>query len=1309
MSEIDNNKLRGEEGLQGGGKDGGCGGDAKCGGDREVKKNETPDVMGRGEGCCEEKALEKTDASCEMGRCGAEEKMDKNETAGVGCCGRQEAVEKSCGGEDDGCCDKKEIDTADTACDTGCCRPMEEAETQAGAASDCRGDRAGCNDAVSSGGTVNNKVEDQGCEKACCGAKEQAKAKDRAEGGGCDAEAGPENASCCDEKLNNASEPGCKSDCCRGSCCETSTSVTTKASKCWDPCCNEVAEDAPSNTASARLDQLQSAMQRFEALLRLGRCLCRRMIEEFDFCCCCEEGSPCNAHKQAKEPVTKSSAKSGGEDDCCVTTKTGCIETSCAMDDDCKAIPIVKIVSVKDKSGDVDIEVSATKDHVALSVTGMTCTGCSKKMLNVLGDIPGISNPHVTFVSGMAAFDFDPAHGSVEEILPLIEKRTGFKLGRITADLQTLDVLLSKEAAGAYEREDYLGLESFEKVKGKNKYRITYDPRVAGARSLMPPGGELAPPEPDAAHSEGRKRLRSMALATFVSAVFTIPVVVLSWSENPVPERTRQIISLVLATFVQAVAIPEFYFGALKSLVFSKVVEMDMLIVISITAAYGYSVVAFALAEAGVELGEEAFFETSSLLITLVLLGRLMAAAARVRAVSAVSMSSLQRESALLLDTDGRRTEEIDARLLQFGDLIRVPAHTSIVTDGIVVAGSGAVDESMYTGESEPVTKLEGDAVIAGTINGGTILDVKIMRLPNSNSISDIKNLVQDALGAKPRVQDLADKVASWFIPVVCTISLITFGIWVAVALTVRDETGGGAVGTAITYAIAVLAIACPCALGLAVPMVLVVAGGVAARSGVAIKSVDALERGYKTTDVVFDKTGTLTLASLAVVHEYSQPSSDISKDLVVAVAKALVTDNNHPVSIAISKHLQDHLLPAAKVEGVQSLPGSGIQCTWQGRQVQAGNPRWLRVSNDPAVINILDKGLTAFCVSVDGTLVLVYGLQSTLRPEAHSVIASLSARRLRCHILSGDNQKAVHTMATAVGIDPLLVRAQCTPAQKKEYVEALQRENRIVLFCGDGTNDAVAVAQANVGMQIAASSPSASSTSGTGTTASAVTQSVCDVTLLGTHHPLTGIEAFLNISKRSFRRIVFNFVWSAVYNVLAILLASGALVKVRIAPAYAGLGEVVMHFIHISTSLHPYKAALVSSPMVTAHAIAKSFGGLCTAGINAAGIYSHKGCFAKFKTPYKPRMEKADLYGDIAFKGVFWVLWKVIKNEGNAEREAESAANDLLTKNVDELANNKIMDILEPRRIELEKEYKAEMKNLRKRGNRSSKTRATV
>lgn len=216
-------------------------------------------------------------------------------------------------------------------------------------------------------------------------------------------------------------------------------------------------------------------------------------------------------------------------------------------------------------------------------------------------------------------------------------------------------------------------------LKGKQRYRITYDPHTAGARTIMPNGATLAAPVPADADVEGRKRLVNMAWATLVSTVLTIPVVVLSWSDNPVPRQTRDINSLVLATFVQAIAIPEFYVGAIKSLIFSKVIEMDMLVVISITAAYGYSIVAFGLLESGIELEQEAFFETSSLLITLILLGRLVAAIARRRAVSAVSMSSLHPTTAQLLLPDGQ-SQKIDARLLQFGDSIRVPAHTSIVT-----------------------------------------------------------------------------------------------------------------------------------------------------------------------------------------------------------------------------------------------------------------------------------------------------------------------------------------------------------------------------------------------------------------------------------------------------------------------------------------------------------------------------------------------------------------------------------------------------------------------------------------------------
>ena len=217
------------------------------------------------------------------------------------------------------------------------------------------------------------------------------------------------------------------------------------------------------------------------------------------------------------------------------------------------------------------------------------------------------------------------------------------------------------------------------KLKRKDQYRITYNPNIAGARSILPPDAHLAPRTPDAGNVESRKRLITMLWATIASAIFTIPVVVLAWSENPVPQQTREIVSLVLATVVQAIAVPEFYIGAIKSLIFSKVVEMDMLVVISITAAHGYSVVAFGLAESGIELEQQAFFETSTLLITLILVGRLVAAVARIRAVSAVSMESLQSETATLLHDDGQ-IQAIDFRLLQFGDIIRVVAHTSIVT-----------------------------------------------------------------------------------------------------------------------------------------------------------------------------------------------------------------------------------------------------------------------------------------------------------------------------------------------------------------------------------------------------------------------------------------------------------------------------------------------------------------------------------------------------------------------------------------------------------------------------------------------------
>ncbi|KAF3921761.1 hypothetical protein AA313_de0200384 [Arthrobotrys entomopaga] len=802
-----------------------------------------------------------------------------------------------------------------------------------------------------------------------------------------------------------------------------------------------------------------------------------------------------------------------------------------------------------------DIESAAARQHVTFKVTGMTCTGCSKKVHRVLGNIDGISDIKVTFVTGVAEFTLNQAVSKLEPIVLRIERETGFKLARFASIYQTIDLRIDRTLAKGVCKSLEDLVESIEQID-QWTYRISYDPLTIGARSLLSsvPGAELAPPGNDAALANGKRLLFRMIWSTVAAAVLTIPIVVLAWSDNPISYNTRSIVSLVLATLVQGISVPEFYVGAIKALLYSRVLEMDMLVVISITSAYVYSVVAFGMTHAGYVLETGEFFETSSLLITLVLLGRLIAATAKVKAVSAVSLRSLQVQTAILVEPSGD-TLEIDARLLEINDIFIVAPHCRIVTDGIVISGQSSVDESMVTGESLPVPKTIGDGVIAGTINGPSPLNIHLTRLPGENSITDIANLVENALAAKPRVQDVADKVAGYFIPVVVAIATIVFGIWVGIAIKIRGENAGGAIGIAITYAISVLAVSCPCALGLAVPMVLVIAGGVSARNGVIIKQADVIERGYKVTDVVFDKTNTITKGDLYVVHEEIISNKRITKHEVCLLAHELTRDNQHPVSLAINAHTRRGSTGLGDLEGINSTPGAGIECTWRGFSVQAGNPYWLNIEHLPTIITLLNSGMTLFCITVDSEPIAIFGLKSNIRDEAVQVVAELGRRNITCHIVSGDNSKVVKDVADTIGIPTANIASRHSPAQKKEYVQKLMSAGRIVLFCGDGTNDAVAVAQANIGVQI-------------GTT-SDVTRAATDVVLLG---GLDGVLNLIDLSKRSFRRVIFNFIWSAVYNVFAILLAAGAFVKFRVPPAYAGLGEIVSVLPVIAVSLTLWK-----------------------------------------------------------------------------------------------------------------------------------------
>ncbi|KAJ9129828.1 Heavy metal translocating P-type ATPase [Coniochaeta hoffmannii] len=739
-----------------------------------------------------------------------------------------------------------------------------------------------------------------------------------------------------------------------------------------------------------------------------------------------------------------------------------------------------------------------------------------------------VSAVRVNFVMGHAEFSVDTTITTAEEIVREAQRATGFHCTRLASDDQTIDLLASGASAKALTDRAIEGVTQAI-ILNKKTVRLTYEPAVIGARALLEEtrllSEGLAPPRDDPSVSSVRKRLNDQLMKTAAAAALTIPVVVLAWGDTLVDEQTRAYISIVLATLVQLIAMPDFYRPAISALVHSGSIEMDMLVVISITAAYVYSVVAFGFRMAGRPLEISEFFETSTLLITLVIMGRLVAAFARVRAVAAVSLRSLQASTAIVVENG--KDSEIDARLLQYGDKFKIGPHSTVPTDGLVVDGSSEVDESMLTGESVPVFKKQGDTVIAGTVNGSGTLVARLTRLPGKNTVTDIAQLVEEAANSKPKLQDVADRVASWFVPIVTSIAVIIVIVWLVVGLKVRNYNTGKAISNAITYAVATLAISCPCALGLAVPMVLVVAGGIAARGGVIIKSAECTERARKVTDVVFDKTGTITEGDLDVIEEeFFVPD----KDEAIVITKALVAGNKHPVSLAVAKHLEQRATPGTNPTAIRVIPGAGVEAVLDNAELRAGHPKWTGTETDPSVTRLQDGGMTIFVVTRNTMPIAVYGLRTRLRNESAKVVAQLTRRNITVHLVSGDQRRAVETVAAQVGIPN--VASQCTPSHKRDYVATLMSEGKIVMFVGDGTNDAVAVIQADVGVQLASV-----------LSASDVTRGAADVVLLA---GLEGIPFLLDISVVSFRRMAFNFGWAAVYNVLAILLASGALVNVQ-------------------------------------------------------------------------------------------------------------------------------------------------------------------
>ncbi|KAJ9623846.1 hypothetical protein H2204_011032 [Knufia peltigerae] len=963
-----------------------------------------------------------------------------------------------------------------------------------------------------------------------------------------------------------------------------SSAKTTSAELYTSTSIKGVREIAWSDASSLQAceDHIKASRQKYRAVAGVIRCICRALKAKNLQPCCQVQSTRrvSNSRSGNSERVkttrqcSRETSTVGGSKGCCdedkieIAQASSCCaqntklerQSSCsrprkaAVQSQCCAAQAD--VSVKEVRNRGDLEKGGeSTEKVVLSISGMTCSSCELSLHRTLASLSEVDNIQVSLILARATFDLDVNQKSVDQVITHVQRTTDFTCEPVATKARQIDVLHPNGAKALLQQQPPGGVELMKaKSRGSQVISIQYDPEIIGARDIVGTGFDqplqLAPQEGPESLSAGLHEIRKDGLMTMISCLLTIPVLILAWAPLPSHPITYGAVSLALATIIQVVVTGPLYVVAFKKLFFSRLLEVEFLIVLSTTAAYVFSLVAFAYEVDGHPLRTGEFFETSTLLVTLIMIGRLISSWSRQRAAESISLRTLQTSLAILLQPESKTEYEIDVRLLQYGDEFICKPETRLVTDGIVISGTSEVDESMITGESKPVPKEAGTPVVAGSMNGSGLLHVRVSRLPGDNTISTIADMVDEAKMTKAKSQDMADRCAGYFVPVVLLITAVTFIGWISFDVAQRGYSSSQAAEDAIIYAMAVLIVSCPCAIGLCVPMVIVIAGGVAAKHGVVFKTGHSIEIARNVNHVVFDKTGTLTTGTLSVVSEDLPSGKEDIKSLILG----LVANSKHPVSAAVAKYLQDQGTLPQHLEEVTSLPGKGMEGIIGARRISAGNSRWLHLEQHSQVTSVSSRSLTTFCVMLDSQLVAVFGLKDTVREDSYGIIFELKKRRISVSIVSGDDRGAVEDIATGLGIPPSHVRARCSPQDKVGYLKQIMKDKHaMVMFCGDGTNDAPALAQADIGVHI--------------NEGSEVAQSAADAVLI--RPALGGILCFMDLSREAVRRIKFNFCWSFIYNLFAVLLAAGLFVKWHLPPQYAALGELVSVLPVIGIALH--------------------------------------------------------------------------------------------------------------------------------------------
>jgi len=769
-----------------------------------------------------------------------------------------------------------------------------------------------------------------------------------------------------------------------------------------------------------------------------------------------------------------------------------------------------------------------------LPIAGMTCASCAGRVERALGKVAGAAAVSVNLATEQARVE--APGGSLPALLAAVEN-AGYSVPVQSLEL-SIGGMTCATCAGRVER-------ALSKVAGVRSASVNLaterahlellgqvDPALlieavtkAGYRASLWQAEQRHDADPQ--HQLQRERW-SLALAILLALPLVLPMLVEPFGLHWMLPAWAQ---FALATPVQFIFGARFYVAAWKA-VRAGSGNMDLLVALGTSAGYGLSLYEWATAAPGSM--PHLYFEASAVVIALVLLGKYLESRAKRQTASAIrALEALRPERAIQV-IDGRE-QEVAISALRLGDLVLVKPGERFAVDGEVVDGQSHADEALISGESLPVPKQPGDKVTGGAINGEGRLLVRTQALGAETVLARIIRLVEDAQAGKAPIQKLVDKVSQVFVPTVLVLALITLvGWWLS----------GASLETALINAVAVLVIACPCALGLATPTAIMAGTGVAARHGILIKDAEALERAHEVSSVVFDKTGTLTSGTPRIAHMQAVDGND---DSLLQLAGALQRGSEHPLAKAVLDLCQERQLAVADVSASQSLTGRGIAGTLQGRQLALGNRRLLEESGlNPGDLAQAAKdweheGRTLSWLieqSPQSRVLGLFAFGDTLKPGALQAVQQLSARHISSHLLTGDNRGSAKVVADALGITD--VHAEVLPADKAATVAELKKTG-VVAMVGDGINDAPALAAADIGIAM-----------GGGTD---VAMHAAGITLMRGEPRL--IPAALEISRKTYGKIRQNLFWAFVYNLIGIPLAAFGLLNPVLAGAAMALSSV--------------------------------------------------------------------------------------------------------------------------------------------------------